>query len=281
MRTKRNFISYIAIFSIGSVLALAGCHSVMNTASSLPAQKDSIILLPETEIPLPSLDFAFLFPEAPELNKPVSPRKSITEDFSRKELTDIAVGDPLLMAEENTMIIDLGLIQNEEVAFPLPGAKLISDYAGRRRNHTGVDLKTKANDQIVSAFDGIVRISKSYYGYGNVIVVRHYNGLETLYSHNSKNLVKAGDKVKAGDVIALTGRTGRATTDHLHFEVRVNGQHFNPNMIFDFQNGRLNEQCLLFTKSGNKINVKPVELMPHQLADNYNYKDKFLGKKGS
>lgn len=281
MRTKRNFISYIAVLSIGSILTLAGCHSMMKTASTLPEQTDSILLLPETEIPLPSLDFAFLFPETPELNKPVSPRKSITEDFSRKELTDIAVGDPLLMADANSMILDLGLIQNEEVAFPLPGAKLISDYAGRRRNHTGVDLKTKANDKIVSTFDGIVRISKSYYGYGNVIVIRHYNGLETLYSHNSKNLVKAGDRVKAGEVIALTGRTGRATTDHLHFEVRVNGQHFNPNLIFDFQNRRLNEQCLLFTKSGNKIKVKPVELMPHQLADNYNYKDKILGKKGS
>ena len=227
------------------------------------------------------MDFAFLFPETPELTQPISPRKPITEDFSRKELADIAVADPMLMAEENSMIINLRLIQNEDFSFPLPGAKLISDYAGRRKNHTGVDLKTKTNDKIVSAFDGIVRISKSYYGYGNVIVIRHYNGLETLYSHNSKNLVKVGDRVKAGDVIGLTGRTGRATTDHLHFEVRVNGQHFNPNLIFDFQQGTLNEQCLLVTKSGSKIKVKPVDLMPHQLADNYNYQTEYRHTDGA
>ncbi len=234
-----------------------------------------MLLLPETEIPLPSIDFAFLFPEAPELEKPVSPRKTISEDFSREERTDIAVPDPLLMAEDNTLIIDLGLIQTDDYAFPLPGAKVISDYMGKRKNHTGIDLKAKNNDTVVAAFDGIVRIAKSYYGYGNVIVIRHYNGLETLYSHNSKHMVKPGDRVKAGDPIALTGRTGRATTDHLHFEVRINGQHFNPNMIFDFENRALNDQCLLFTRNGKKINVKPIELMPHQLADVYDYHKPF------
>jgi len=100
-----------------------------------------------------------------------------------------------------------------------------------------------------SAFDGIVRLAKPYYAYGNVIVVRHYNGLETVYSHNSKNLVKPGDYVKAGQPIALTGRTGRATTEHLHFEVRVNGQHFNPNLVFDLQERKLNRT--LFRKRRN------------------------------
>ena len=124
---------------------------------------------------------------------------------------------------------------------------------------------------IISAFDGIVRLAKPYYAYGNVIVVRHYNGLETVYSHNSKNLVKPGDYVKAGQPIALTGRTGRATTEHLHFEVRVNGQHFNPNLVFDLQERKLNNQCLVFTQKGGKIAVKPVELMPHQFAGDYSY----------
>ena len=134
-----------------------------------------------------------------------------------------------------------------------------------------MDLKTHAHDTIISAFDGIVRLAKPYYAYGNVIVVRHYNGLETVYSHNSKNLVKPGDYVKAGQPIALTGRTGRATTEHLHFEVRVNGQHFNPNLVFDLQERKLNNQCLIITKKGNKIAVKPVELMPHQLEGDYSY----------
>ena len=132
-----------------------------------------------------------------------------------------------------------------------------------------MDLKTCANDTIVSAFEGIVRLAKPYYAYGNVVVVRHYNGLETVYSHNSKNLVKPGDHVKAGQPIALTGRTGRATTEHLHFEVRVNGQHFNPNMVFNLEERKLNDQCLVFTKKGNGIAVKSVNLMPNQLAGDY------------
>lgn len=79
---------------------------------------------------------------------------------------------------------------DEDYAFPLPGAKVISPYAGRRRHHSGVDLKTCANDTIVAAFDGIVRMAKPYAAYGNVVVIRHYNGLETVYSHNSKIWLK-------------------------------------------------------------------------------------------
>ena len=78
-------------------------------------------------------------------------------------------------------------------------------------------------------------MSKPYYAYGNLVVIRHANGLETIYSHNCKNLVRSGDVVKAGQPIGLTGRTGRATTEHVHFETRINGQHFNPNLIFDLK----------------------------------------------
>ena len=121
------------------------------------------------------------------------------------------------------LTIDLSKIPDSEWCYPLPGAKVISPYGGKRRNHSGVDLKTVPNDPIYAVFDGEVTMSQVYYGYGNCIVVKHPNGLETLYSHNVKNLVKVGDKVKCGQKIALTGRTGRATTEHLHFEIRVNG----------------------------------------------------------
>lgn len=125
--------------------------------------------------------------------------------------------------------------KDKEIAFyPLPGAKVISPY-GRRggRQHTGVDLKTKPNDNILAAFDGEVIMSQRYAAYGNLVKLRHTNGLETWYSHNSKNLVSVGDKVKAGQVIALTGQTGRATTPHLHFEVHINGMRQNPIVLFD------------------------------------------------
>ena len=124
--------------------------------------------------------------------------------------------------------------------FPLPGAKVISPYGKRGgRTHSGVDLKTKPNDQIYAAFEGEVIFSDVYHGYGNYIRIKHPNGLETCYSHNSKNLVKKGDHVRAGQVIALVGQTGRATTPHLHFEVRINGQTRNPANYFDLNKGTL------------------------------------------
>lgn len=145
--------------------------------------------------------------------------------------------------------INLDRIAEKEWCYPLPEAKVISPYGARGgRTHSGVDLKTKPNDPIYAAFDGVVTMSQVYSGYGNCIVVRHANGLETLYSHNSKNLVKVGDEVKAGQKIALTGRTGRATTEHLHFEVRVNGRHKNPNMIFDHATHQLKKGQVTFYK---------------------------------
>ena len=125
-------------------------------------------------------------------------------------------------------------------SYPLPGAKVISSYGSRGgRGHSGTDIKTNANDNILAAFDGEVVFSGPYSGYGNLIRIKHDNGLETYYSHNSKNFVKVGDRVKAGDVIALTGRTGRATTEHLHFETRINGQSVNSARFFDHDRHQL------------------------------------------
>lgn len=198
-------------------------------------------------------------------------QKDITKRFTARDMNDIKVKDPKLFAEHTTEIIDLSLLPDEAFAFPLPGGKVISPYGGRRKHHSGTDIKTCANDTIVAAFDGIVRMAKPYAAYGNMIVVRHYNGLETLYSHNSKNLVKPGDEVKAGQPIALTGRTGRATTEHLHFEVRINGQHFNPNILFDFNTRELNRKCLVATETGRTISVCSVDLFPHQRAGAYDW----------
>lgn len=139
-----------------------------------------------------------------------------------------AVETTVVGADKNTKEQDLA------VFYPLPGAKVISPY-GRRggRSHTGVDIKTRPNDNILAAFDGVVTMSQRYAAYGNLIKIRHERGLETWYSHNSKNLVSVGDRVKAGQVIALTGQTGRASTAHLHFELRLNGAAQNPSLLFD------------------------------------------------
>lgn len=252
------------------ILAFTTCQTARNAESTEIFQTEPVAIHPSSEIPLPITDFKIML-KAPELEKTLSPRKNISEVFTAREKADIKVPDPKLMADENSMIIDLALIQKEEYAFPLPGAKVISPYKGRRKNHAGVDLKTFANDTIVAAFDGIVRMSKPYAAYGNVIVIRHFNGMETVYSHNSKNLAKAGQHVKAGQPIALTGRTGRATTEHLHFEVRVNGHHFNPEIVFDLEKRELNNKCLVFSKKENGIDVKAVNILPHQREENYTY----------
>ena len=152
--------------------------------------------------------------------------------------------------DKNIFKLDLRNIEEQHWAYPLPGAKVISPYGGKRR-HSGVDLKTRPNDEIVSAFNGIVTQSGPYYGYGNCIRIRHAYGFETLYSHQSKNLVKVGDKVKAGQVIGLTGRTGRATTEHLHFEVFFKGRRINPAVVFDHLNRQLQQTSLTLSKNGN------------------------------
>lgn len=146
--------------------------------------------------------------------------------------------------------LDLTQIEEEHWTYPLPGAKVISPYGGRRR-HSGVDLKTKPKDNIVAAFDGVVTRSAPFSGYGNCIIIRHAFGFETLYSHQYKNLVKVGDKVKAGDVIGLTGRTGRATTEHLHFEVKYRGVRINPSTIFDHTKRSLKATTLVLGKNGS------------------------------
>ena len=174
--------------------------------------------------------------------------------FSAREMADVRVATPGLFAKSNHIYLHLDSLKDHEYAFPLPGGKVISAY-GTRGGHSGTDIKTCAKDTIRAAFDG------------NIVVIRHANGLETLYSHNFKNLVKAGDVVKAGQAIGLTGRTGRATTEHVHFETRINGQHFNPNLIFDLKERTLRKECIKCTKNGSKIVVK-TQIPDNRIAQN-------------
>jgi len=121
--------------------------------------------------------------------------------------------------------------------------KATSFYGVKRRRgriHWGIDIPFPEGTPIVAAFDGTVRISTyNNGGYGNLVVVRHNNNLETYYAHLIKRLVNPGQSVKAGDTIGLGGNTGRSRGNHLHFETRYLGQHFNPARIIDFQNHKL------------------------------------------
>ncbi len=167
--------------------------------------------------------------------------------------SDDAHGDPF---EWNSAFeLDLEKIEKQHWSYPLPGSRVISPYGGKR-SHGGVDIKTKPNDEILAAFDGVVTRSGPYFGYGNCIVIRHAYGFETLYSHQSKNFVKVGDRVKAGQVIGLTGRTGRATTEHLHFETHFKGRRFNPAFLFDHASKQLQAATLRLEKNGRVSSKK-------------------------
>ncbi len=176
-------------------------------------------------------------------------RVDLDRPFSDMERRHVGVATPGLFDRFPSFTIDLSRIARW--SYPLPGAKVISPYGGARKNHAGTDLKTKPRDKIRAAFDGVVRFSGKYSAYGNMVVVRHANGLETCYGHNAKNLVRAGDRVEAGEAIATVGRTGRATTEHCHFEVRVNGVPFDSDCIFDHGRHALRKGRLTFTRKPN------------------------------
>ena len=114
----------------------------------------------------------------------------------------------------------------------------VSSKFGQRgyRFHYGTDLRLKIGDSVRAVFDGVVRIRKfNTGGYGNYVMIRHHNGLETLYGHLSKQVVKVGQVVKAGECIGLGGNTGRSSGPHLHFETRFKGNAFNPESLFSFR----------------------------------------------
>lgn len=215
-----------------------------------PFSTDSLLTIPQLAVSVHLKEPATFY----------SPAITITDTFIGAEKYLVRAKTEKLFEKRDELRVDLGQIEEHSFSFPLPGARILSPYGTRRgRNHTGIDMKTFTNDTVRAAFDGIVRIAGRAKGYGNVIVLRHYNGLETVYGHHSRLLVKAGDKVTAGTPIGLEGRTGRATTEHLHFETRINGQPFDPSLIIDFNSRRLRNTCIVFTpEPGGKIRIDQV-----------------------
>ena len=134
--------------------------------------------------------------------------------------------------------------------FPIKG-RITSRYGLRRKvNHNGIDIAVKVGDTICSTFNGVVRFSKATdTGYGTLVIVRHDNGLETYHGHLSKRLVEAGDRVVAGQPIALGGNSGRSTGPHLPFECRYMGQSFDPERIINFSTGDLRREELLLKRA--------------------------------
>ena len=137
---------------------------------------------------------------------------------------------------------------------PTTNTKITSKFGPRRRRmHNGIDVKVYIGDTIRSAFSGKVRMVKyERRGYGKYVVIRHDNGLETIYGHLSKQLVNEDQYVEAGEVIGLGGNTGRSTGSHLHFETRFLGQAINPALLFDFEKQDIVTDSYLFMKGKNR-----------------------------
>ncbi|MEZ0486187.1 peptidoglycan DD-metalloendopeptidase family protein [Fibrella aquatica] len=157
-------------------------------------------------------------------------------------------------AREFDQTVDLKLYDPKENHYwsaPLDEGKLTSQFGFRwGRWHKGVDLDLETGDPVYAAFDGIVRIvGWDGSGYGRFVLVRHYNGLETLYGHMSKQLVENGQLVKAGDQLGLGGSTGRSSGPHLHFETRYEGNAFTPINIYSFPENTIISDHFLLTPS--------------------------------
>lgn len=140
-------------------------------------------------------------------------------------------------AHRQTALPDSFRIDLRHFCMPTPSRVITSNFGTRwGRQHKGLDIKVYIGDTIRAAFSGKVRIVRyEARGYGNYIVIRHGNGLETIYGHLSKQLVSENQEVRAGDVIGLGGNTGRSTGSHLHFETRLCGVALNPALLFDFR----------------------------------------------
>ena len=168
-----------------------------------------------------------------------SPAEDLYEDWNNK------------YAHHETALPDSFRISLKDFCMPTDNRLVTSNFGARwGRQHKGIDVKVYIGDTIRAAFPGKVRVVRyEGRGYGKYVVIRHYNGLETIYGHMSKQLVTEDQEVRAGDPIGLGGNTGRSTGSHLHFETRLCGVALNPALMFDFRNQDVVDDYYMFHKS--------------------------------
>ena len=154
-------------------------------------------------------------------------------------------------AHHATQLPDSFRISLRHFCMPTTSRVLTSNFGSRwGRQHKGLDIKVYIGDTIRAAFSGKVRVVRyEGNGYGKYVVIRHNNGLETIYGHMSEQLVSENQYVNAGDPIGLGGNTGRSTGSHLHFETRLCGVALNPALMFDFKNQDVTGDYYVFNKN--------------------------------
>jgi murein DD-endopeptidase MepM/ murein hydrolase activator NlpD len=179
----------------------------------------------------------------------------------------------------DSVVLTLTSEGDGEFSMPFKGG-ITSEFGWRKyRPHYGTDINLQTGDQVVASFDGMVRMAKYYYGYGNCIIVRHNNGLETVYGHLSKILVEVGQKVSSGSIIGLGGNTGRSFGSHLHFEMRYLGQALDTEDFIDYTRGELKCNTFTLRKADveNKYDLRALHSR-HRRDVGLSRTDKSLGK---
>lgn len=234
----RNLFKPLII--VGTSLLLAG-----GSFADLQAREKTIIMDPPKSLPVlepvPRPDIVFVIDSLrPKLNKNITPIVDFIRDIEFSDMPEEY--DIWSDSQINPYKVDLKDMK-DTVKLDLSGyvppitKHVTSDFGFRRwRFHYGIDLKVEKGDSVLCAFDGTVRLTRrDRRGYGYFVLVRHFNGLETLYGHLARITVNPGDTIKAGVPVGLGGNTGRSTGYHLHFELRYLGNPLNPNDLIDFQ----------------------------------------------
>ena len=259
----RNLFKPLII--VGTSLLLAG-----GSFADLQAREKTIIMDPPKSLPVlepvPRPDIVFVIDSLrPKLNKNITPIVDFIRDIEFSDMPEEY--DIWSDSQINPYKVDLRDMK-DTVKLDLSGyvppitKHVTSDFGFRRwRFHYGIDLKVEKGDSVLCAFDGTVRLTRrDRRGYGYFVLVRHFNGLETLYGHLARITVNPGDTIKAGVPVGLGGNTGRSTGYHLHFELRYLGNPLNPNDLIDFQNSctknnilQLNASHFSYKKEIDKI----------------------------
>lgn len=259
MTIKTLTLSFVCLFALGSVRAQAQQDTLISKsrASILvprPALQPIKSLDPSSATPIDTLDTGnpavkILLLENFTWKYYKDPSVSLQSEIYNTYWDDVSPNPYRMDVKDLQDDISLWLVDSLGGYHCPYQTKVYSPFGYRRgRRHNGVDLPLKTGTPVVAAFSGKVRMSRYYKGFGNLVVIRHENGLETFYAHLSKRLVNVGDWVSAGQHIGLGGSTGRSTGAHLHFETRYCGFAFDPQWIIDFESGTLRHRLFILKK---------------------------------
>jgi len=247
-----------------------------DTLSAKPVSREELVYMVDSILDLdtiPAAAIEMLTRYSAELEKAKNskmsllPATDIYETFDEENLFTLATNECL------PDLLNMAMINDSLGTYTPPICGIVtSNYGWRdKRMHKGIDIDLNKGDKVLAAFDGMVRIARRGNGYGNVVIIRHYNGLETVYAHLSKIKVKAGQVVTSGQVVGLGGATGHATGTHLHFEVRYLGHALNPANIISFTENKILDDSLTLRKSKYGIAAFPsnAEIYTVQRGDSW------------